>query len=137
MTGTSQQTFDDGGRIENATNWRQRRQGWDQQWRSPPTVDLQQLPPTSNNLAGTSYNWMMTGQRWLNPQEGSEEVGEVVVGAGEGGSGCSDVGNVLCCGGSGGYSVWVGDAGYVPANWEDIGQIPPKSVPQVDKAKAE
>ena len=35
-------------------------------------------------------------------------------------------GNVLCCGGTGGPSVWFIGMGYVPTNWEEAGQLPPQ-----------
>ena len=51
-------------------------------------------------------------------------MGRVVAGVGKGGVRCSDVGNVLCHGGLGGTSAWVGDVGYVPTQWEDAGRLP-------------
>ena len=64
-------------------------------------------------------------------------MGAVVAGSGEGGGGISDVGVFIFCGGAGGSSVWVGDMGYVPAHWEDDGQIPPQGSPKVEGVGAE
>ena len=53
---------------------------------------------------------------------------------GERGSKCLDAGNVLGFGGTGGYFIWVGDVGYVPTHWEDLGRLPPQGGPQTDGA---
>ena len=63
---------------------------------------------------------------------GTEEVGAADTGDGERGIVCPDVGDVLCCGGTGGSVVWVEDVGYVPAHWEDLGRLPPQGGPQTD-----
>ena len=46
------------------------------------------------------------------------------------------IGSVICYGGICYPPVWVGDVGYVPANWEDAGQLPPQGGPQVDGVAA-
>ena len=51
------------------------------------------------------------------PQEGAEEVVAVVAGTGEGGDVCSEVRNVLCCGGAGSTSICIGDVDYTLAHW--------------------
>ena len=62
-------------------------------------------------------------------------MGEYDVVVGERGIGLLDAGDVLRCGGTGSSVPWVGDVGYVPAHWEDLGQLPPQGGPQIDKAE--
>ena len=62
---------------------------------------------------------------------GMAKVGVANAGAGYIGSLCLDVGDVLCCSGAG-FFVWVGDLGYLPAHWGDIGMILPQSVWHTD-----
>ena len=71
------------------------------------------------------------------PQTRAEEVGVADAGVGEGGVICTDVGDVLCCGGVGGSSIWFGDLGYVPANCKDTGRIPPQVGPKTDRVETE
>ena len=57
----------------------------------------------------------------------------VVADDGKGGGRCPDIGNFICCSGTLGTSVWVGDMGYVPTHWEDAERLPPQIGPQVDR----
>ena len=65
-------------------------------------------------------------------QEDTEELGVVSAGAEKGGGVLTYIGTFICCGGTGGTSVWVGDVGYAPVYWEDSGQFPPQGGTQVD-----
>ena len=63
---------------------------------------------------------------------GAEEVGAADKGIGERGRVCPDFGNVICGSCAGSTVVWVGDMGYVPAYWENLGQLPPQGGTKTD-----
>ena len=63
------------------------------------------------------------------PLADATEVVATVQGVGQVGRGCSDIGEHLCGGGSGGSVVWVGDVGDENANWEASGRIKPQGGP--------
>ena len=65
---------------------------------------------------------------------GAEEVGTSDAGVWETGSVLLDIGDVLYFGGAGGFFIWVGDAGYVPVNRKELGQIPLQGVPHTGGA---
>ena len=61
----------------------------------------------------------------------------VVAGVGKVVGRCSDVGDILCCSGSGGTSLRLVDVGYVSTHWEDTGRFPPSCGPQTTGTAAE
>ena len=64
-------------------------------------------------------------------------MGVVVAGDETGGGRYSDVGDILCRGGSCGTYLRDGDVGYVPAHWEDSEQITPLGALQTEKTADE
>ena len=67
------------------------------------------------------------------PQIGVEEVVKYDASVGDGGGGFLDIGGVLRCGGAGGYSICIGDMGYVPTRWKGTGRFPPQVGLQTDR----
>ena len=63
-------------------------------------------------------------------------MGAVVVGDGNEGGICLDIGDFLCRGGSGGTYLRVVDVGYNPSHWEEAGRLPPLGVLQTDGTEA-
>ena len=55
-----------------------------------------------------------------------------VLGASQGGSGCPELREYLCGGGSGGHDLQVGDVGNDTTHQEDFRRIPPQVDPQAD-----
>ena len=72
---------------------------------------------------------MEIDRQWYEPKTVATEVGAADAGVGERGSGFPDAGDVLhgICEGS--PVVWVGDVGYVPVHWVDLGRIPTQGGP--------
>ena len=59
-------------------------------------------------------------------QTGAAEVGATDAVVGERVSGCPDVRDFLRFSGAVSLIIWIGEVGYLPAHWEDLGRLPPK-----------